>query len=233
MRSWTHRSTPPPTLGTHSTRVRWSLTWECELEFSFWWPCTWQRGWRERRASRQRAFSRKTSSRLQRMVSPTNQTVSLPRWRKTREEEGRREWEGDKRGSGRGQWRRSREKKKGEAYFHMQSSLCFNTHTWFSILQTWEIGEKPASGNSESELHVCISNFQFYQYTKVYSSTLQYIPVHHSIILYLVWSSVVLPPQEQQDLSHHDGAKQNEKHLSMHEVMTTVLLLHHPMRVRR
>ena len=41
---------------------------------------------------------------------------------------------------------------------------------------------------------------------------------------------MLLSPQEQQDLGNHDGAEEDDDHLSMHEVMTLVLLLNHPAR---
>ena len=46
--------------------------------------------------------------------------------------------------------------------------------------------------------------------------------------LHLVGFAVLLSPQEQQDLGHHDGAKEDEDHLSVHEVVTLVLLFNHP-----
>ena len=74
------------------------------------------------------------------------------------------------------------ERKKKERLISTCRVACALT---YMILQTWEIGEKPASGNSEPELHVCISNFQFYQYTKVNSTTLKYIPVHYSTLQHI------------------------------------------------
>lgn len=45
---------------------------------------------------------------------------------------------------------------------------------------------------------------------------------------YLVRFLVFLSPDKKQDLSQQDGAKENEDHLCVHEVVTPVLLLDHP-----